>query len=42
VILHNAGLAVLFTVSFVEKGLQQSLPEGIMLLENVQKVFGSR
>ena len=29
--LHNAGPATLFTVSFVEKELQHSLPDGIMV-----------
>jgi hypothetical protein len=42
VILYNAGPAMLFTVSFVEKGLQQPLPDGIMLVENVQKGVSSR
>jgi hypothetical protein len=31
VILHNAGPATLFIVSFVEKELQHSLPDGIMV-----------
>jgi hypothetical protein len=36
-ILCSAGPAMLSTVSFVEKGLQRSLQDGIMVLENVQK-----